>query len=153
MFDRLPIDSHGSILVEPIVIRPNKYTQHRRSQRIMLAIPILVTGARDDGSLFSEEAHTVIVNAHGALILLAERVKPGQVLTVRHLKAGEDRDCTVIEVGAKHDVKREIGIELLDSSPRFWHVVFPPEDWNPRSPEAKRFGTERSVLPKPGPIR
>jgi hypothetical protein len=139
--------------VEPIVIRPNKCTQHRRSQRIMLTIPILVSGTRDDDSLFSEEAHTVIVNAHGALILLAEPVKPGQVLTVRHLKAGEDRDCTVIEVGEKHDARREIGIELLDPSPGFWHVAFPPEDWNPRSPEAKRIGAVRSVLSKPGPIR
>jgi hypothetical protein len=139
--------------VEPIVIRPNKYTQQRRSQRIMLAIPVLVTGTRDDNSRFSEEAHTVIVNAHGALILLAETVKPGQVLTVRHLKAGEDRDCTVIEVGEKHDARREIGIELLNPSPRFWHVTFPPEDWNPRNPEAKRISTGRSVLSKSESIR
>jgi hypothetical protein len=127
--------------------------QQRRSHRIMLAIPILVSGTRDDGSRFSEEAHTVIVNAHGALILLAEAVKPGQLVTLRHLMAGEDREGTVTDVGAKHDTKREIGIELLKPSARFWHVGFPPEDWSPRGPEAKRIGSGRSVLSKSEPVR
>ena len=119
----------------------------------MLAIPILVSGTREDGHRFAEETHTVIVNAHGALLLLAEPVRPGQLVTLRHLKAGEDRECTVVEVGEKHDTKREVGIELLDPSPRFWHVGFPPEDWSPRGPEAKRLGTVRSALSKSGPSR
>jgi len=117
----------------------------RRSHRIMLAIPILVSGTRDDGRRFDEETHTVIVNAHGALILLAEEVKPGQLVTLRHLKAKEDRVCTITDVGARHETKREIGIELLEPSAKFWHVGFPPEDWDPRGPEVKRFTGKQSV--------
>jgi hypothetical protein len=100
---RLPIEIYWEHLVEQLVILTNKYTQQRRSQRIMPAIPILVSSTGGDDSRFSEEAHTVTVNAHGALILLAEKVKPGQLMTVRHLKAGEDRECTVVDVGANHD--------------------------------------------------
>jgi PilZ domain len=142
-----------SILVQPLVIRANKFIQQRRSQRIMLAIPILVSGTREDGKRFAEETHTIIVNAHGALLLLAELVRPGQLVTLRHLKAQEDRKCTVVAVGEKHDTKREVGIELLDPSPRFWHVGFAPEDWSPRGPEAKRLGTEPSVRSKSEPVR
>jgi hypothetical protein len=130
--------------VSSLAIRPTKHLNQRRSHRIMLAIPILVSGTRDDGRRFDEETQTVIVNAHGALILLKEELKPGQSVTLRHLKANEDCVCTVTDVGAKHDTLREVGIELLEPSAKFWHVGFPPGDWNPRGPEAKRFTGKRS---------
>ena len=119
--------------------------QQRRSLRILLSIPIRVSGSRHDGHRFAEESHTLVVNAHGALILLSEEVFRGQVLTILHLKAQEQCDCKVVEIGGRHDNKREVAIELLQPSPKFWHVGFPPEDWNPRSPEAKLVGPQRTA--------
>jgi hypothetical protein len=137
--------------LDATVIRASKYMQQRRSLRILLSIPIRVSGSRHDNHRFSEDSHTLVVNAHGALILLAEEVFPGQILTLLHLKSGERCDCKVVEIGVRHDNKREIGIELLERSPRFWHVGFPPDDWNPRSPYAKGVGPQRGVLPKREP--
>jgi hypothetical protein len=37
----------------------------------------------------------------------------------------------------------EISVEFESPSPRFWHIAFPPEDWTPKSPEAKRFEAQR----------
>jgi len=125
--------------VRTAVARPSKHLHQRRGHRVMLTISILVTGTHDDGRRFSEESHTVVLNPHGAMILLAEIVKPGQQLKIRHIMSGETRECTVADVGQKRDNKREVGIELLDSAAQFWHVAFPPDNWSPHSPEAKQF--------------
>lgn len=129
--------------------RLNKYTNQRRSQRVMLSLKILVGGGRLDGKRFSEETVTSIVNAHGALIFLAENVALGQTLIVRNIKSNEQLQAEVVDIGAAYEGKTEIGIEFIEAAPRFWRVAFPPEDWSPRSPEAKR----RSVSPPVSPIK
>ena len=129
-------------------IRLQKYTNQRRSQRVMLSMKILVGGERLNGQRFSEETFTAVVNAHGALILLAERVRSGQLLTIRNFKSGEALQGKVVDVGAVQDSKSEVGIEFLEPSPRFWRIAFPPEDWTPRSPEARRITITPTPLPK-----
>jgi hypothetical protein len=133
--------------------RLHKYTNQRRSQRVMLLVKILVGGERPDGKRFSEEAETSVVNAHGALILLAEQVTLGQSVTVRNVKSNQELQAEIVDVGAVLDGKSEVGIEFLEPSPRFWRIAFPPEDWSPRSPEAKRRTTApvtslRARIPK-----
>jgi hypothetical protein len=130
------------ILVTSDPIRPHHYNNQRRSQRVLLSVHILAKGRRMDGEPFAEETHTVVVNVHGASIFLKENVKPAQPLTIRNLKSGEEVPCKVVEVGSLHEGKREVGIEFLEPSRRFWRVAFPPEDWSPHSPEAKRFSGE-----------
>jgi hypothetical protein len=132
-----------------IPTRLQKYTNQRRSQRVMLSVKILVAGDRQDGKRFSEEAGTSVVNAHGALIFLAEKVKLGQCLTVRNIKSNDELQAEVVDVGAEHEGKVEVGIEFLEPAPRFWRVAFPPEDWSTRSPEAKR----RTVSPPVTPLK
>ena len=115
----------------------------------MLSVKILVGGDRQDGKRFSEEAVTSVVNAHGALIFLGEKVKLGQSLTVRNVKSNQERQAEVVDIGAEHEGKTEVGIEFIEPAPRFWRVTFPPEDWSPRSPEAKR----RTVSPPVTPLK
>ncbi|HKV63670.1 MAG TPA: hypothetical protein VJO16_17315 [Candidatus Acidoferrum sp.] len=50
-------------------------------------------------------------------------------------------------MGAVHDGKFEVGIEFVELAPRFWRVAFSPEDWSPRSPEAKRRTATSAVAP------
>lgn len=118
--------------------QPSKPTQ-RRSQRILLRMSIVVSGRRLDGREFSEQTHTLVVNAHGALIVLKNPIAPGEVVTLQNVKSGERLDCRIIESNPGQEHAREVGIAFVKPSPRFWHVAFPPEDWTPRSPEAKRF--------------
>lgn len=120
-------------------IRPNRYTNQRRSQRVLLSVHILIEGQRINGQPFAEDTHTVVVSVHGALIFLAESVKVAQPLTVRNVKSGEQVACKVVDVGPIHEGKHEIGIEFIEPSRGFWRVAFPPEDWSSHSPEAKRF--------------
>jgi hypothetical protein len=44
-----------------------------------------------------------------------------------------------------------VGIEFDEPAPRFWRVAFPPEDWSPHSPEAKRRTVSASVTPLKAP--
>jgi hypothetical protein len=128
--------------------RLQRLTNQRRSQRVMLAVKILVGGNRLDGKMFSEEAETSVVNAHGALILLAEKVSVSQLLTVRNVKSGAELQAEVVDVGALQDGKFEVGMEFLEPSLRFWRIAFPPVDWSARSPEAKRAFTPQAPSPK-----
>lgn len=112
---------------------------HRRSQRIMVAVPIRVSGRRSTGAKFVEETNTLIVNAHGALLALHENVEERQLLTLRNLATEEEIQCTVIDISVNSAGSPEIGVEFQKASPNFWRVSFPPFDWSPRSPEAKRY--------------
>jgi hypothetical protein len=117
--------------------------QHRRSHRVMLSIAIVISGDRLKGQRFSEETFTSVVNAHGALILLAEEVMRGQLVSIRNVKSGDELRGEVVDVGESVAAtgKCEVAIEFLEPAPRFWRIAFPPEDWSIRSPEAKGFVT------------
>lgn len=79
----------------------------------------------------TEETTTVVVNAHGALVVLAMKVHPGQKLVIRNWGAGEDAECTVIHVRESQEPKKEVGIAFPHARPQFWGIEFPPADWKP----------------------
>lgn len=119
--------------------RPNKASNRRRSQRILLSITISVEGQTSAGQTFAEITKTSVVNAHGAAILLRHAVTLGAPLKITNMKTGETSTATVVDIPSGAEAGAEVGIELQKPSPRFWRVAFPPEDWSPRSAEAKRF--------------
>jgi hypothetical protein len=116
-----------------------KNTPKRRSQRVRLPIRVLVSGIRPSGHSFSEEVYTVVINAHGALIVAAEPLHVGQLLTVRHLISKDEQMCRVIQIETAEAGSPEVAIEFLQPAPRFWRVAFPPDDWTAQSPEAKQI--------------
>lgn len=102
----------------------------RRSQRVILTLPVIVRpeGPSKDAG-FEEETHTLIVNSHGALIVLAAKVTAGQKLRLINSRTKAEQICRVARVGAKSEGKCQVGIEFLNPSPDFWQISFPPEDW------------------------
>lgn len=110
----------------------------RRSQRVVLNASVVVLVQAADGKQVSEETRTVVVNAHGGVILLGVTVAMGQLLTLRNSRTGEQADCHVVYVSPRQADKREIGVEFTKPRPRFWHVSFPPSNWTAGSPEAKK---------------
>jgi hypothetical protein len=85
----------------------------------------------------SEETRTLIVSAHGALIIMGLSVETGQLLTLKHFKTQEELICRVIHLGPDQSGRREVGVEFEKPSPRFWRIAFPPADWGPRSVDAR----------------
>lgn len=127
--------------------RSGGMAHQRRSQRVLLSVPVIVSGKRENGSPFSERTRTLVVNVHGALLLLCEPVAVGQTLSITNVATGEALTCTVKDINqGQHEVP-EIGIEFSQPSTRFWRVSFPPPEWSSRSPEAKRFDKPVAVPP------
>lgn len=109
----------------------------RRSQRVLMQVGIRVRGKDAQGKDFEEMTETLAVNAHGALILLNARVISGAIIHVKHNKTEEEQECHVAFLGPVRSGRAEVGVEFTSPHATFWRVAFPPEDWSPKSPEAR----------------
>jgi len=112
----------------PLKGRPDP--SRRRSQRVILSLPVTVRtedGPKDIS--FEEETHTLVVNLHGALIVLAAKVAKGQRLRLTNRATQLEQVCRVASLGPVSGGKAQIGVEFLTPSPDFWRISFPPEDW------------------------
>ncbi|HVH50423.1 MAG TPA: PilZ domain-containing protein [Candidatus Bathyarchaeia archaeon] len=101
----------------------------RRSRRVLLRLPVQVRWTPAGETAISEDTTTLVVNAHGALLALAMKVKPGARIFVRNRAIVEDKECRVVRVEQKHDGKSEVGVEFLRPDAKFWGLEFPPDDW------------------------
>ena len=129
---------------------PSNVGVRRRSQRVLMQVGIRVSGADAQGKPFKEETGTLAISAHGALILLHARVTSGSMLKMLNDRTMEEQECHVVFLGPVRGDKAEIGLEFSAPRPQFWRVTFPPEDWTPRSPEAR---TAQPIPVKPLPKR
>jgi hypothetical protein len=109
----------------------------RRSQRVLVTIPVRVSGQTGRGSPFEEETHTRAISAHGALILLSNQVHRGQRLTLANLQTKAALECVVAHIDRHQSSHPQVGVDFTLPNPVFWHVAFPPKDWTPRHPDAK----------------
>jgi PilZ domain-containing protein len=109
----------------------------RRSQRVLMKIPVRVSGETGPGSLFEEETHTLAISAHGALIAVSKQVKKGQRLSLSNVQTRAALECVVAHIGKREGERIQVGVEFMLPNPIFWHVAFPPKDWTPRHPHAK----------------
>ena len=116
---------------------PSHPGARRRSQRVLMQVGVRVRGKDAQGKDFEETTESLAINAHGALVLLSARVTSGSVVQMRHNKTEEEQECHVAFLGPVRSGKAEIGLEFTSPRPTFWRVAFPPEDWTPRSPEAR----------------
>jgi hypothetical protein len=88
----------------------------RRSPRVLLRVDVRV---EHDGS--AHNAHTVVVNRHGALMLSPVLLEDGTTLTVWNSETGESaRFAVVFNGGEDLPGLHKIGIELLELRPFFW---------------------------------
>jgi hypothetical protein len=105
------------------------YAERRRSQRVVIAMPVLVRG-KHAGHPFEEETTTVSVSATGCLVRLAAPVVRAQEIAVVNPKTAEELPSVVTFVGLKDGGKTEVGVEFGEPSPLFWRIAFPPPDWD-----------------------
>jgi hypothetical protein len=112
----------------------------RRSQRVHVSAEVVVVFERAKEDVTPENTSTVIVNAHGALLLLRTPVTVGELLTVRNVSTEEQLSCRVVDISCNSESGlTEVGMEFIEPAPKFWRVAFPPLDWTPRCPEAKGY--------------
>jgi hypothetical protein len=101
----------------------------RRSQRVVARMRLNV---RRSGAELSEDTHTLVVNAHGALLVLAMPVVVGEVLTLKNSLSNVEEQVRVVRVNDNEASPRPVAVEFTNPVPNFWPIAFPPADWEPR---------------------
>ncbi len=91
----------------------------RRSGRAFLKMKLQAQGRAHNGRKFRETCETVVVNAHGALILLKHEMDNGEMLVLTHPETQEEQECRIVYLGEPADRQR-VGVEFLTPAPRFW---------------------------------
>jgi hypothetical protein len=110
----------------------------RRSQRLFLQVRVVVEGKLANKSPLSEETHTIVVNAHGALVEMSVSLDQGQVVSLLNVRTSEKTECAVKLVTPAEARKFNTALEFTNPNPGFWRISFPPDDWNLRHPDAKK---------------
>lgn len=106
----------------------NASSASRRSSRVPIAVPLLVTSL-DPSNDFSEVCETLVVNAHGCAIRSPMEVKAG-IPVHFHTKDGRQMMARIIDcqrIGSKPEAWR-LGAQL-DAPDNVWGLNPCPEDW------------------------
>jgi len=103
--------------------------KHRRSQRILLDVPLIVRDESKQERSFQEKTFTLTVSAHGALVLLASPVEVGQRVVLMDPKSWDEREGKVAYLGQPHAGLAQVGIEFAQPAPEFWSISSLPSDW------------------------
>jgi len=112
-------------------------SNRRRSQRVMVSIPVHVATKNTVGAEIIEKTKTVSVSPHGALVRLEMAVTKGQTVVLRDPSTNEALECSVVYLGNMQEGRREVGISFVQPNRSLWRIAFPPADWSPQHPDAK----------------
>ncbi|MGH7534229.1 MAG: PilZ domain-containing protein [Gemmatimonadales bacterium] len=104
--------------------------KQRRSTRVLVNIPIIVSGVNSRGQTVTAAGETEIVNKHGAKIRVLEWLEKGMRLQVTLPTRKLTRPASVVWVDERDRTEAEVefGVEL-ESAENFWGIYFPPDDW------------------------
>ena len=95
-------------------------TSPRRSLRVFHKMRVQAQGRAHDGKKFREACHTVVVSAHGGLLLLKHEVDNGELLTLSNPETQEELECRIVYLGEPNDKGQRVGVEFLTPAPHFW---------------------------------
>jgi hypothetical protein len=99
----------------------------RRSGRVFHRIRVQAEGRTHNRKKFKETCETVVVNAHGGLLLLRHEVDDGEMLVLTNPETQEEQECRIVYLGEPVEKGQRVGVEFLTPAPRFWGVEFSTE--------------------------
>jgi hypothetical protein len=127
---------------------------HRLNDRVRQSPKAEQVGS-DFGMRNVDELFLYLMQRHAFLYRLCQGARKmhrcafeGQPLRMKNLATNEEVSCTVADINRTSDQVPKVGIAFAKPSPSFWRVAFPPEDWSPRSPEAKRVSYVTQAKPE-----
>jgi hypothetical protein len=95
-------------------------TTPRRSSRAFHKMRVQAQGRGQNGRKFRETCETVVVNAHGGLLLLKHEVSDGEMLILSNPETQEELECRIVYLGDPGEKGQRVGIEFLTPAPHFW---------------------------------
>ena len=99
--------------------------ERRRTVRVMLTVPLRVSGKTEIGERFSVKALSHSVSLHGASVELEQSVVLDEILQLENEITREKVEGKVVSIRRARDGKRYVAIEFTDANPNFWHMAFP----------------------------
>jgi PilZ domain-containing protein len=111
--------------------------EKRRSERLMLTVPLIVTGMDALGRNFKEDARSLILNRHGALIEISRPLLIGQRIRIVNTLCHREAEFSVVgPVAPRTEKGGQWGVECLNGEDNIWGIQFPPPSGNPSEPSA-----------------
>jgi hypothetical protein len=107
-------------------------------------LPVIVCGKTIKLRPFREEALTVELNAHGALLLLYEDVGAGQTLRLLNPTTWDEQDACVVHSAPFRNGLKCVGVKFVYPAPRFWPVM-PSGGWNLAPAETENPAREETI--------
>ena len=99
--------------------------ERRRTVRVMLTVPLRVSGKTEIGEKFSIQALSHSVSLHGASVELELGVVLGEILELQNEITREKVEGKVVSIRRARDGKRYVALEFTEREPNFWHMAFP----------------------------
>src|SRR5438309_11908974 len=91
----------------------------RRSGRVFHKMRVQAQGRAHDRKKFKETCETVVVNAHGGLLLLKHEVNNGEMLVITNRETQEEQECRTVYLGDRGAEGQRVGVEFVTPGPRF----------------------------------
>jgi PilZ domain len=101
-----------------------RWKERRRTVRVMLNVPLKVSGHTDIGERFTAKTTSHSVSLFGASIELEQTVVLGEVLQLENEVTREKVEGKVVSIRRGRDGKRYVAVEFTGPV-NFWHMVFP----------------------------
>lgn len=105
-----------------------KLPSRRRSSRILLRLPLLVSSVGSSPDPEWEKVETIMVSLHGGMIRTRQTFEVGSTLEIR-MQNGEMKTArarVVWQAPEQTPHGAEVGFEIIDED-GFWDISFPPD--------------------------
>ena len=101
----------------------------RRSERVVLCVPILLSARILHGRRISIDAKSLVVNAHGGLLDVGLELMKGQHIILNNPITERVATGKILRVERSEEGRFFVAFEFEFPTPNFWPIVFPPADW------------------------
>jgi len=100
------------------------HATNRRSQRVFHKMRLQAQGRSHEGKKFREVCETLVVNAHGGLLMLKNEVDDGEMIVLVNPETLDEQECRIVYVGESGKRGLRVGVEFLTPAPHFWGLDF-----------------------------
>ena len=107
------------------------FATNRRSQRVFHRMKLQALGRSHGGKKFREVCETLVVNAHGGLLMLRHEVDSDAMLVLVNPETQEELECRIVFTGESGSKGIRVGVEFLTPAPHFWGIDFDAPRQNP----------------------
>jgi len=102
-----------------------RFKERRRTVRVLLSVPLRVSGHTEIGERFSVKALSHSVSLHGASVELELEVSLGEILQLENEVTREKVEGKVVSIRRTRDGKKYVSLEFTSANANFWHMAFP----------------------------